>query len=244
MESPSLEIFQTGLDAVLCSLLWVTLLRQGVGLGDSQRALPTPTVLWFPRGAEHHIFSKILKFSSTFLNESGKIKDSGEFLWLKQARGVGAKTTKSHCGPCAPGTQAGCSPPGWRSAAELPERFLEVAAGKGGCSRCSFHEPQQLLCRWSGVCRTAGNAVKEFGASWAGFTRPTSGYAAHERISRFTPRCSACLFFCLSKPPGSFCFRVAVPPSHKALNSTSTTWKLTAMQCSALLNTTKNYRES
>ena len=32
------------LDAVLCSLLWVTLLGQGVGLGDPQRALPTPTI--------------------------------------------------------------------------------------------------------------------------------------------------------------------------------------------------------
>jgi len=29
VESPSLEIFQTCLDAVLCSLLWVTLLGQG-----------------------------------------------------------------------------------------------------------------------------------------------------------------------------------------------------------------------
>jgi len=32
---------------VLCSLLWVTLLGQGVGLGDPQRALPTPAVLGF-----------------------------------------------------------------------------------------------------------------------------------------------------------------------------------------------------
>jgi len=47
VESPSLEIFQTHLDAVLCSLLWVTLLRQGVGLGDPQRALPTPAMLGF-----------------------------------------------------------------------------------------------------------------------------------------------------------------------------------------------------
>jgi len=45
VESPSLEIFQHCLDAVLCSLLWVTLLGQGVGLGDPQRALPTPTIL-------------------------------------------------------------------------------------------------------------------------------------------------------------------------------------------------------
>jgi len=29
VESPSLEIFKSCLDAVLCSLLWVTLLRQG-----------------------------------------------------------------------------------------------------------------------------------------------------------------------------------------------------------------------
>jgi len=47
VESPSLEIFQTRLAAVLCSLLWVTLLRQGVGLGDPQRSLPTPAMLGF-----------------------------------------------------------------------------------------------------------------------------------------------------------------------------------------------------
>ena len=34
VESPSVEIFKTRLDVVLCSLLWVTLLQQGVGLGD------------------------------------------------------------------------------------------------------------------------------------------------------------------------------------------------------------------
>ena len=45
VESPSLEIFQTHVDAVLCSLLWVTLLGQGVGLGDPQRSLPTLTIL-------------------------------------------------------------------------------------------------------------------------------------------------------------------------------------------------------
>ena len=40
VESPSLEIFQPRLAAVLCSPLWVTLLGQGVGLGDPQRSLP------------------------------------------------------------------------------------------------------------------------------------------------------------------------------------------------------------
>jgi len=47
VESPSLDILKNHLDAVLCSLLWVTLLRQGVGLGDPQRSLPTPTMLGF-----------------------------------------------------------------------------------------------------------------------------------------------------------------------------------------------------
>jgi len=45
VESPSLEIFKPRLDKVLCSLFWVTLLGQGVGLGDPQRALPAPTML-------------------------------------------------------------------------------------------------------------------------------------------------------------------------------------------------------
>jgi len=36
---------QDRLDTVLCSLLWVTLLRQAVGLGDPQKSLPTPTIL-------------------------------------------------------------------------------------------------------------------------------------------------------------------------------------------------------
>jgi len=45
VESPSLEIFKTHLDTVLCSLLWVTLLGQGVGLGDPQRSLPTLNIL-------------------------------------------------------------------------------------------------------------------------------------------------------------------------------------------------------
>jgi len=47
VESPSLEIFQPRLAAVLCPLLWVTLLGQGAGLGDPQRSLPTPTMLGF-----------------------------------------------------------------------------------------------------------------------------------------------------------------------------------------------------
>ena len=39
------KIFKPHVDAVLCSLLWVTLLGQGVGLGDPQRSLPAPAIL-------------------------------------------------------------------------------------------------------------------------------------------------------------------------------------------------------
>jgi len=45
VESSSLEIFKTRLDAVPCSLLHVTLLRQGIGLDDPQRSLPAPAIL-------------------------------------------------------------------------------------------------------------------------------------------------------------------------------------------------------
>jgi len=45
VESPSLKIFKPHLDAVLCSLLWVTLLWGVVGLDDPQRSLPTPNIL-------------------------------------------------------------------------------------------------------------------------------------------------------------------------------------------------------
>ena len=51
VESPSLEIFQTRLDTILCSLLWVTLLQQGVGQDDPQRSLPTLPFCDCVRGA-------------------------------------------------------------------------------------------------------------------------------------------------------------------------------------------------
>jgi len=56
VESPSLEIFQPRLDAVLCSLLWVTLLGQGVGLGDPRGPCQPllfcdSVMLWLPGGS-------------------------------------------------------------------------------------------------------------------------------------------------------------------------------------------------
>ena len=71
-ESPSLEIFQPRLAAVLCSLLWVTLLRQGVGLGDPQRALPTPTILRFCECSEQ------LTGNQRKVSEQGRVVGRGE----------------------------------------------------------------------------------------------------------------------------------------------------------------------
>lgn len=45
LESPSLEILKTWLDVILCNLLQVNLLSQGVELDDLQRSLPTPAIL-------------------------------------------------------------------------------------------------------------------------------------------------------------------------------------------------------
>jgi len=59
--SPSLEIFKTHLDTDLCSWLWVTLLQQGVGLGDPQRSLPTPTILGFRDSAPSAVVFGVLQ---------------------------------------------------------------------------------------------------------------------------------------------------------------------------------------
>jgi len=47
VESPSLEIFKTRLDKVLCILLRRPCFVRRVGLDDLQRSLPTPTILLF-----------------------------------------------------------------------------------------------------------------------------------------------------------------------------------------------------
>ena len=59
----------TPLDAVLCSLLWVTLLGQGVGLGDPQRSLPTLTMLGFRDSVISKTpgFQELRKFNSPSL---------------------------------------------------------------------------------------------------------------------------------------------------------------------------------
>ena len=58
--SPSLEIFKSPLAAVLCSLLWVTLLGQGVGLGDPRdpfqpRTFRDPVTPEVPSNPEHSV---------------------------------------------------------------------------------------------------------------------------------------------------------------------------------------------
>ena len=47
VDSPSLEIFKTCLDKVLCSLLWVTLLLQGGWTRWPTEVPSTPNILWF-----------------------------------------------------------------------------------------------------------------------------------------------------------------------------------------------------
>ena len=82
VESPSLEIFKTCLDTVLCSLLWVTLLWQGVGLSDPQRSLPTPAMLGFcdssfnssgSPGAKHQCWDALLSKLVSVKNGSEKM---------------------------------------------------------------------------------------------------------------------------------------------------------------------------
>jgi len=68
VESSSLEIFQTHLAAVLCSLLWVTLLGQGVGLGDPQRSLPTLNILCDSVSFHRNVVSELL-WKADWLNE-------------------------------------------------------------------------------------------------------------------------------------------------------------------------------
>ena len=62
VESPSLEIFQPRLDKVLWSLVWVTLLGQGVGLGDPRGPFQPPplcnSVTWVP--ARHSSMESLL----------------------------------------------------------------------------------------------------------------------------------------------------------------------------------------
>jgi len=45
VETPSMEIFKTCLDAYPCNLLQGTCFSRGVGLDDLVRSLPTPAIL-------------------------------------------------------------------------------------------------------------------------------------------------------------------------------------------------------
>jgi len=50
--SPSLELFKTQLDTVLGNELYMTLLKQGVGLNDLHRSHATSTILCFSDGPQ------------------------------------------------------------------------------------------------------------------------------------------------------------------------------------------------
>jgi len=89
VESPSLEIFQPRLDAVLCPLLWVTLLGQGTGLGDPQRALPAPARLGFCDSVTRRVSSISLAWPPTLWAFSSK---------PSQLISLGLQDSAHHCG--------------------------------------------------------------------------------------------------------------------------------------------------
>ena len=89
VESPSLEIFQPRLDVVLCSLLWVTLLGQGVGLGDPQRPCQ-PLPCWGSVGWDYPALSQRLQIAE-------KSQEHG--------KGVAGRSARSPAHPCAAGTR-------------------------------------------------------------------------------------------------------------------------------------------
>jgi len=63
VESPSLEILKTSLDKVLCSLLWVTLLRQGGWTGWPTEVPSNPdhsVILWFMGRRRNWLHGKVL----------------------------------------------------------------------------------------------------------------------------------------------------------------------------------------
>jgi len=57
VESPSMEIFKTSLDAYLCNLLQGVCFSRQLGLNDLLRTLPTPLILWY---GEHVVSYLIL----------------------------------------------------------------------------------------------------------------------------------------------------------------------------------------
>ena len=72
VESPSLEIFKTRLDKVLCSLLWVTLLWQGVWT-----RWPTEV----PSNPEHSVICDFHQAQATF----SKVYDISAIFWQSTA---------------------------------------------------------------------------------------------------------------------------------------------------------------
>ena len=65
VESPSLEIFKPRLDAVLCSLLWVTLLGQGVWAGWPTEVPSNPdhpVILWLLLSHNCYTWKRLYRF--------------------------------------------------------------------------------------------------------------------------------------------------------------------------------------
>jgi len=100
---------------VLCSLLWVTLLGQGVGLGDPQRALPTPTTLWFCDSVISVLLWAIMCFHPS-VTTSGQISNLTHVFNAEQF--AGPWTTRKRSSQICPPARPPCtSTSAWLTAA-------------------------------------------------------------------------------------------------------------------------------
>ena len=139
-----LEIFKTLLDAVLCSLLWVTLLQQGIGLGDPQRALPAPAVLGFcfrcSQGPTEFFFSCIfVAFGGAFFLVTEKAA-----LSLSSLKKLMATSSRAHLQSFSSETAESCH--GWSSV----EWGLSLPS-------CEQHSIKGLLAKLRQIARSSAS---------------------------------------------------------------------------------------
>ena len=82
---------------MLCSRLWVTLLGQGVGLGDPQRSLPTCATLGFCDPCTHAKDKHLLRRPRSPWELCGG--------WSTRARGERGNVSLLHAGSCGAGEE-------------------------------------------------------------------------------------------------------------------------------------------
>ena len=123
VESPSLEIFKTHLDKILCNLLWVTLLQQGRWTRWSTEVPSSPyysVILWFcdfPGYSGNCVFPCLKCLLAGFIAEHQKIPlFLGEILpslltvfWGAGAPAVPAVSARGCCSAVMPSVRRQCA---------------------------------------------------------------------------------------------------------------------------------------